>query len=352
MIQAKWKKYVLNFKEPAGTSRGIIYSKTSYFIFLTNSSDPIICGIGECGVLAGLSADDKPEYEKVLSNTCNKINENSLVETVLIEWPSIRFGYEMALLDLKNKGKRILFPSDFTNNNSPIKINGLVWMGNFENMKLQIENKINAGFKCVKLKIGAIQFEDELELLKKIRKEFAVNDIEIRLDANGAFNINEALQKIELLSKFNIHSIEQPIKQMQVKQMALLCKNSPIDIALDEELIGINKKATKIKLLEEIKPAHIILKPSFLGGYAACNEWIEIANQLNIGWWVTSALESNIGLSAIAQWVYTLQTNNYQGLGTGQLYTNNFLSPLKIEMGNLYFDQNIKWDTNNLINDE
>jgi o-succinylbenzoate synthase len=343
MIFASWKKYQLNFIEPAGTSRGILLTKTSYFIFLVNVDEPAIFGIGECGLLSGLSYDDKPEYEEMLSNICDAINTSNFNFELLLEWPSIRFGYEMATIDLKNGGNRILFPSEFTEKNALIKINGLIWMERFENMKLQIENKIAKGFDCIKLKIGAIVFEDEIELLKKIRKQFSKNDIEIRLDANGAFHKNEAFEKLKILSAFDIHSIEQPIKQNQIQEMAALCKNSPIDIALDEELIGIHSTEQKLELLLEIKPQYIILKPSFLGGYDASSEWIKIAEAQKIKWWITSALESNIGLNAIAQWTYTLGNKMPQGLGTGQLYSNNFNSPLNIENGNILYNSKNAW---------
>lgn len=352
MKSATWKKYELNFKKPAGTSRGVILKKESYFIFLSDSKHPDVTGIGECGLLKGLSHDDKPEYEKILNEVCDKINMQHLEDEELIEWPSIRFGYEMATIDLKNGGKRIFFPTDFTDKNAKMKINGLIWMASFENMKLQIESKIAKGFDCIKLKIGAIDFDEEIELLKKIRKRFSNSDIEIRLDANGAFHKNEALEKLKRLSAFRIHSIEQPIKANQRHEMALLCKNSPIDIALDEELIGIHSIDQKLKLLTEIRPKYIILKPSFLGGIVACNEWIKIAEANQIKWWITSALESNVGLNAIAQWTYTLGNDMPQGLGTGQLYTNNFDSPLQIENGNLIFNKSNKWNLNNLLNVE
>lgn len=350
MLKASAKKYTLNFKQPSGTSRGILTQKDSWFIFVWDESDPLIKGVGECALLKGLSIDDRPDYEKKIIEVCNNIqNFQQYLDTGLKEFPSIRFGIEIALIDLKSRGSKILFQSEFTRGIDAININGLVWMGKFDFMKQQIKEKIESGFKCIKLKIGAIDFDKELELIKSIRNEFSKSDIEIRVDANGAFLPEEAMDKLNCLSVYDLHSIEQPIKQGQWEKMEELCERTPLPIALDEELIGINKISQKVQLLENIRPQYIILKPSLLGGFNASEEWIEMAEQNNIGWWVTSALESNIGLSAIAQWTYTLEGNMPQGLGTGQLYTNNFKSPLQIIKGKLYFDPAKGWDLNNLI---
>lgn len=350
MLKATYKKYTLHFKQPGGTSRGILTSKDSWFLFLYNDFEPEIVGIGECGLLKGLSIDDRIDYEDKIIEVCNNIqNFQQYLDTGLKEFPSIRFGIEIALIDLKSRGSKILFQSEFTRGIDAININGLVWMGKFDFMKQQIKEKIESGFKCIKLKIGAIDFDKELELIKSIRKEFSANEIEIRVDANGAFSPEDALDKLEQLSLYDLHSIEQPIRQGQWEKMAKLCERTPLPIALDEELIGVNELQQKKELLDKIKPQYIILKPNLVGGFKASQEWIHLAEQNNIGWWITSALESNIGLNAIAQWTYSLGSNLPQGLGTGQLYTNNFKSPLQITKGKLYFDLAKNWDLNNLI---
>ena len=267
------------------------------------------------------------------------------MEEGLLEFPSIQFGLEMALRSFHAENKFQLFPSEFTEGKASIPINGLVWMGEKDFMCQQIEDKLNQGFDCVKMKIGAIDFETEIALLKNIRKRFPRNEIEIRVDANGAFQPGEdALQKLNTLAKLNIHSIEQPIRQGQVEEMEDLCCKTPLPIALDEELIGIFKKEKKEELITFIQPQYIILKPSFVGGFRGSQEWIDAASRYDIPWWITSALESNIGLNAIAQWTFSLESEMYQGLGTGGLYTNNFPSPLFVKDGTLNFDQRKKWD--------
>jgi L-alanine-DL-glutamate epimerase-like enolase superfamily enzyme len=346
-LKANYKSYRLIFKKPSGTSRGILTTKISYFIFIEVDSRTYI---GECGLLQGLSCDDVPEYENILAKVCAEINNYEYwLKEGLINFPSIRFGLEIALLNFLNGDNNILFPSNFTNGVDAIKINGLIWMGTHAEMFQQIEKKLQEGFTCLKLKIGAINFEEEVSLLKYIRENFSANILELRVDANGAFEANEALDKLKTLSTFNLHSIEQPVKAGQYNTMASLCSISPLPIALDEELIGINSFNEKRNLLVTISPQYIILKPSLLGGFSACEEWITIANELNIGWWVTSALESNIGLNAIAQWTYTFKNIMPQGLGTGQLYTNNFDSPLTLRGEFLYHLPNINWQYNNLL---
>lgn len=342
MLKASFKKYQLNFKTPSGTSRGVLSFKESWLIFVHNIYEPNIIGIGECGLLKGLSFDDVDNYEDILLHACDNINSIYLEE--LANYPSIRFGVEMALLDLKKNGSKQLFDTPFTQGNASIKINGLIWMGSKQQMFEQIESKIKQGFRCVKLKIGAIDFEEELSLLKYIRTHFSKNDIELRVDANGGFSVNDCLEKLERLSAFDIHSIEQPIKAKQWEAMAKFCQTTPLPIALDEELIGVNDLSEKAKLLDAIKPQYIILKPSLVGGFAATQEWITLAEQRNIPWWITSALESNIGLSAIAQFTSTLNNSMYQGLGTGQLYTNNFDCPLELQGENLWYNPTKKWD--------
>jgi len=349
MLKATYKKYTLNFKQPAGTSRGVLHQKDSWFIFVWDDNESDIVGIGECGLLKGLSWDDRPDYKDKLQEVCDNIQlyQNNLDDR-LKDFPSIMFGLETALLDLRAKGTKVLFESLFTEGKDAININGLVWMGEIAFMLKQIKEKIASGFNCIKLKIGAIDFEQELELIRNIRREFSVDDIEIRVDANGAFSPEEALDKLSQLAEFYLHSIEQPIKQGQWEQMAGLCEQTPLPIALDEELIGVNEIEKKKSLIKTINPQYIILKPSLVGGYKASEEWIKLAEQNNIGWWITSALESNIGLNAIAQWTYTLQNELPQGLGTGQLYFNNFTSPLNISQGKLFYDPSISWNLKSL----
>ncbi|MDN3677719.1 o-succinylbenzoate synthase [Flavobacterium paronense] len=343
-MKASYFKYILNFKQASGTSRGILTDKETWFIILEKDGKK---GIGECGILRGLSADDRPDYEEKLKWTCENMHlgEQKLWEE-LVEFPSIQFGIEMAFLSLKSENPFVLFPSDFTKNTKSISINGLVWMGNEAFMKAQIEDKISQGFSCVKLKIGAIDFDKEIDLLRFIRANFDEKAIEIRVDANGAFNENEALYKINQITGFKLHSIEQPIKKKHTDTMSVLCKNSQIPIALDEELIGVFFTKEKENLLQEIKPQYIVLKPSFVGGFRGTLEWISIAEKLNIGWWITSALESNVGLNAIAQFTFLQSNLMPQGLGTGSLYTNNFDSPLTVSNGQLWYDKNKEWNFN------
>ena len=342
MITSFYKKYILNFKQASGTSRGILRTKETFFIFLTDGGDE---GIGECGLFRGLSADDKPDYEEKLKWTCENINlgEEELLP-LLIEYPSIQFGVEQAFLSLKSKNKFELYNTSFVRDNEPVSINGLIWMGSEDFMQKQIETKLEEGFNTIKLKIGAIDFEKECELLASIRNRFSFTEIELRVDANGAFSKDDALEKLTVLSEFDLHSIEQPIRQGQKLEMKKLCKQTPLPIALDEELIGVYHKEEKERLLAEIMPQYIILKPSLVGGIKGSNEWIEIAEKNNIEWWITSALESNIGLNAIAQYTSSLKTTMAQGLGTGGLFTNNFKSPLSVKDGNLWYDNNENWD--------
>ena len=340
MLLAKYKKYNLQFRNPAITSRATMLEKETYFIKIWDETNPNIYGIGECAIFRGLSADDDVNYEANLKRICDNINKISPKE---IEQSSIRFGVETALNDLANNGQRIIFNSNWLDGYNPIPINGLVWMGNQSEMLNRIIEKIEAGFSCIKLKIGGIDFNKEIKLLRFIRENFSADDLQIRLDANGAFFPENALEYLDKLSKYSIHSIEQPIKQGQWSAMAEICQKSPIPIALDEELIGINESSLKDKMLSTIKPHYIILKPSLCGGFLGSNEWIELANKHSIGWWITSALESNIGLNAIAQWVATLNTKMPQGLGTGNLYINNILAPICQIDDVLTYDKNLSW---------
>ena len=338
---ASYHRHDLIFKKPAGTSRGILTTKESWFIKL---SDGKKYGIGECGLLRGLSIDDRPEYEEKLAWTCKNIHlGEAALWDALIEFPSIQFGVEMAFKSFESEHPFVLFPSDFTNEKDSILVNGLVWMSDCGNMKTQIEDKIRDGFGCIKLKIGAIDFDEELSLLSFIRQHFSESEMEIRVDANGAFSPIDALHKLNQLNDFQIHSIEQPIAKNNTDTMAELCETAPFPIALDEELIGVFYVEDKIKLLEKIRPQYIILKPSFVGGFRGTQEWITVAEKLSIGWWITSALESNIGLNAIAQWTYLQKNNMPQGLGTGALYTNNFKSPLRVKKGRLWHENEKVW---------
>ena len=343
-MKASYKKYILNFKRPSGTSRGILKIKETWFFILKDNGR---VGIGETGLFRGLSIDDVDHYENKLKWVCNHIDLGlELLRKQLYEFPSIQFGLEQAFLSLKSESSFELFPSSFTRGKKSIPINGLIWMGNKSFMKNQIQEKLKSGFSCLKMKIGALNFDAEMELLKEIRKEFSSNEIELRVDANGAFNPKNALEKLHRLSALEIHSIEQPIQQGQVQEMAELCSKAPLPIALDEELIGVFSSEQKKKLIATIAPQYIILKPSLIGGFAGSEEWINFAQQYNCGWWITSALESNVGLNAIAQFTYTLQSNLPQGLGTGGLFTNNFTSPLEVKNGTLQYDPLLNWNLN------
>lgn len=343
-MKASFFPYRLEFKQASGTSRGILKSKETWFIKI---EDEHATGFGECGMFRGLSCDDRPDFESKLKWVCHHIDlglEQLLIE--LIDFPSIQFGLEMAFLDLLSDSSNVLFPSKFTSGKASIPINGLIWMGDEQFMKSQIRSKIDAGFICLKIKIGAIDFDTELSLIKAIRKEYDVETIELRVDANGAFSPLEAMEKLKRLSDFNLHSIEQPIRQGQHDAMAKLCAHAPLPIALDEELIGIHDVTKRSLLLQTINPQYIILKPTLVGGFSGSQSWIDLAEKQSVDWWITSALESNIGLNAIAQWTYQLNVNRPQGLGTGALYTNNIEAPLKIDNGRLIYAPSVKWTIN------
>jgi len=341
-MTASYKKYVLNFKRPSGTSRGVLTEKETWFLKISDGNS---FGIGECGILRSLSYDDRPDYEEKLQWVCNNINlgEKMLWEE-LREYPSIQFGVEMAFKSLQARDPFLLFPSEFTSGEKSIPINGLIWMGDKQFMKEQISEKIEQGFHCIKLKIGAIDFETELDLLKSIRSNFSKAEIELRVDANGAFAPSNALEKLESLSKFKLHSIEQPIKQGQVPEMIELCAKTPLPIALDEELIGVTDVTEKQNLIQTIRPQYAIFKPSLIGGIRGTEEWRKTCEANDVKWWITSALESNIGLNAISQYTFTLHSNLPQGLGTGSLYTNNIESPLEVENGNIQYNPAKSWE--------
>jgi o-succinylbenzoate synthase len=428
MLQCDYIKTSLKFLQPAGTSRGVLHEKESWFIRLRNSDDPETVGIGECSLIPGLSPDSIPVFEQQLRAVCQSVgnfvpgkrdgpgtafpseegltplkkgqshldkergasdneqnpnasygspdekmhgkdkessklsnkesntiqngpnaHQDSLTAEILsnIElsaFPAIRFGLETALRDLEQGGKRLLYPSDFTTGTTGIPINGLIWMGNKREMLSRIAEKLDQGFSVLKMKVGALNFDDELEILHALRKEHPPAQLELRLDANGAWQPDEALEKLKVLSEFGIHSVEQPIPAGTPEEMARVCTNSPIPIALDEELIGVHTPEQKEQLLATIKPHYIILKPSLLGGIKASDEWIGLAEKQGTGWWVTSALESNIGLNAIAQWTATLETSLPQGLGTGSLFANNIPSPLTVTGSRLFYRPEKPWN--------
>lgn len=350
----KWHKHILEFITPAETSRGIMDVRPIWYLKLFDSTKPNIYGLGECAPLKGLSIDDREDFETYLTKMSYEIskinNPETILELVNPEFPSVLFGLEMALNDLNNGGVRQYFNNEFAINGGEIAINGLIWMGTKEKMKAQIEEKLSTGFSVLKLKIGAIDFKSECELLEFIRSNYSADQLEIRVDANGAFGYAEALDKLTTLSEFQLHSIEQPIKAGNWEQMKRLCEKTLVPIALDEELIGIFTDAEKKQLLKKINPQYIILKPTLLGGFEATRKWIEIAEELGIGLWMTSALESNIGLNAIAQFAAEFAPIKLpQGLGTGKLYTNNISAPIQIEQGNYIYHPKGKWEYPNFL---
>ena len=362
----------LHFKQPAGTSRGVYTTRHSYYLTLISDEMPGVEGVGECATLPDLSCDAKPEYAVTLRQVCQTVEQLGRIPYDMIRaYPSITFGLETAFASffdaakkfleivpaegassssemLKQKGVSVpagmenltdLFDSPFGRGEEGITINGLVWMGTYEEMLARLEEKLQAGFHCVKLKIGAIDFFKELDLIKRIRDVYTQEQVELRVDANGGFLPENAMSQLEALAKYDIHSIEQPIKQHQWPKMAQLCRETPLPIALDEELIGVNVRSMKEALLDTIRPQYIILKPSLHGGIYGCNEWIQLASQRGIGSWITSALESNIGLNAIAHYadkVYGPNVEMPQGLGTGQLFTDNIPMPLEIRGDKLF----------------
>lgn len=372
MYKIEISERTLHFKQPAGTSRGVYTTRHSYYLTLTSDEIPGVEGVGECATLPDLSCDAKPEYAVTLRQVCQMVEQMGRIPYDMIRaYPSITFGLETAfasffdaakkLLEivpaegassssemLKQKGVSVpagmenlvdLYDSPFGRGEEGITINGLVWMGTYEEMLARLEEKLQAGFHCVKLKIGAIDFFKELDLIKRIRDVYTREQVELRVDANGGFLPENAMSQLEALAKYDIHSIEQPIKQHLWPKMAQLCRETPLSIALDEELIGVNVRSMKQALLDTVRPQYIILKPSLHGGIYGCNEWIELANQRGIGSWITSALESNIGLHAIAHYaakVYGPNVQMPQGLGTGQLFTDNIPMPLEIRGDQLF----------------
>ena len=355
-LNLEYQKHVLRFKFDAGTSRGVLKTKDSWFIKVSDLSNPKVFGLGEVSIIDRLSFDYSIDFESELDALADLLSKYSapkssedidglVNEVTEFNRPAIRFALETALLDLVNGGSRLIFKNGFSQNEEGIPINGLVWMGDEEFMREQIDAKIKAGFKCIKMKIAAMDFDAEYRILKEIRKEYKSEKLILRVDANGGFVTQEVLKRLEELSKLDLHSIEQPIMPHQMQSMQLICKKSKVPIALDEELIGVFGLNEKRQLLQDIRPQFIVLKPSLLGGFKSTREWIDLAEKMNIGWWITSALESNIGLNAICQFTAEFDFQGHQGLGTGQLYENNIYSPLVVQGDEIFYRQDLSWDT-------
>lgn len=343
-LKAEFAPYSLEFIKPAKTSRNTLHRRDIFVLKVYEEGNPEVFGLGEVAPLDGLSIESADDIENALIDLCVGINNyEELLTGKLDHAPSVVFALEQAMLDLRKGGQRVLFPSKFTEGNEVININGLIWMGSGDYMIEQINDKVQEGFACLKLKIGSLGIENELKIIEQIREVYGYNNLELRLDANGAFNFREAQMILDQLSQYDIHSIEQPIASGNWEDMNELCRMSPIPIALDEECIGAISRDQKEEILESIYPSYIILKPSLLGGLQQCEEWIELASQLDVGWWITSTLESNLGLNAIAQWTFTKQNPMHQGLGTGQLFKNNFDSPLYIKGEHLMYDPARFW---------
>ncbi len=355
-------KQVFHFNFQARTSRGAMRERTSWFVKVWDEKDPEVFGLGECAPLPGLSVDYVPDYEERLTEILQHLEQKSIDngqftidnyricidEVVSPQYPSIIFGLETALLDLLNGGKHIIFKNDFQTGKR-LPINGLIWMADMDLMLQQIAIKLSAGYRCIKMQVGGLNFEKECDILAYIRKKYFRDGIIIRLDANGAFKPEDCLYKLKELSKFNIHSIEQPIKPGQVEMLRSISEQSPIPIALDEELIGVYEAAQREKLLSSSKVPYLILKPSLHGGLQSCREWIRLAESKKMNWWITSALESNVGLNAICQLTAEYPISIPQGLGTGQLYDDNIESPLFVKSGEIGYNPNGQWDLSSLL---
>lgn len=357
-LQASFIKKVFEFNFQARTSRGLMEDKISWFIKIWDDANPSVTGIGECGPLPGLSPDAVDNLESVLqeaTENIGRLNPKSfllgevpaLEPVISADFPSILFAVETALMDLMYGGKRVIFKNSFIEGH-PIPINGLIWMGDADFMMTQIDEKIAQGFRCIKLKIGSLDFDRECEILSYVRQKYSALDVTLRVDANGAFSTNEALSKLKVLASYDIHSIEQPIKKGRA-EMAQLCADSPVPIAFDEELIGHTTNEGKEDLLRSMRPSFIVLKPTLHGGLSGCSSWIDIATKLGINWWITSALESSIGLNAICQFTANYPIRIPQGLGTGAIYQHNFESPLKVTNGTILLDASQRWQLHDLV---
>lgn len=353
MLQLRYSRRDLRFTFPARTSRGALTEHSAYYLHLHHSQQPQLVGVGEAAPLAGLSPDHRPDFEATLDGFVREFNRRQLqellpqeaLELVGPEWPALRFALETATLDWQHGGRRQLYATGFSRGEDGIPINGLVWMGDAAFMREQIEKKLTEGYSCLKLKIGGLDFATELAILAEIRAIAGPEQLTLRVDANGAFHPNEALTKLEQLARFELHSIEQPIQVGQWQQLAEICRLSPVPVALDEELIGLTEPARQEELLALTKPAYIILKPTLLGGLQASQQWMRLAEAHNLNWWLTSALESNVGLNAISQLAGLRAIPGFpQGLGTGQLYHNNVASPLFIREGHLFYGNQSQWE--------
>jgi O-succinylbenzoate synthase len=345
-LRASFHSHTLEFKTPATTSRDTLRTKPTWYLKVWDENNPEIFGLGECSPLWGLSIESPDRYESDLTSLCEHIDRNEAFD--FSAFPSLRFGYETALLDLQNGGSRTLFDTGFSRGDQGIEINGLVWMGPIEQMREQMLSKIESGFTCIKLKIGALDWNKEHALLKELRSSFGKN-IELRVDANGAFNSSNVFEVLDALARLEVHSIEQPVAAGNPSLMKKVCAESPVPIALDEELIKVVDTHARMNLLDELNPQYIILKPSLIGGLFGADEWINLATERGIGWWATSALESNIGLNAIAQWVSNRQIAMPQGLGTGGLFVNNIPSPLSIRKDQLWLDNAQQWNLEQVL---
>lgn len=345
MIEATWKEISFTPRFALGTSKGVIQARTAWFLIAWEKDRPQVRGVGEAALFPGHSKEFPAEVRTKLLELCaHTADWGSRLHTDLVNVPSVRFAVEQCLRDLQASGSKVLFPSEFTLGRQGIPINGLVWMGDKATMRARIKEQIEKGNRCVKMKIGAIGIEDELELLADVRRQFSAEELALRVDANGAFNNNNVMPVLERLARLQVESIEQPVAPGLYEVMEEVCARTPLPVALDEDLIGLNTPEAKRDLLDHVRPQRIVIKPSLVGGWAAAQEWIDLANERSIGWWITSALESSIGLNAIAQWTATLGSNITQGLGTGSVYTDNFPSPLGVEGAALHYRPEREWD--------
>ena len=344
MLQITAHPYTLDFKRPAATSRGALQTRDVVFLRATDTDRPGITGWGECGPLPGLSIDDRPDFQAQVKDICQQINAGHAPAMLeLAEWPSLAFGLEMALLDLQTGGRQRLFDTPFSHGAAALATHGLIWMDTPAKVVEQIERKLEQGFRVIKLKVGALPLPEECAILGAIRQNYGVDQVTLRLDANGAFTPSTALPTLQQLAQFDVHFLEQPIKPGQWPALAEICALSPIPIALDEELIGIQPDQQGM-LLETIRPQHLIIKPGLLGGFSASESWIKLAENYDSGWWINSMLESNIGLNAICQWTSALDTGRVHGLGTGQLFVNNIPAPLRLNGPRLEVAMDDRWD--------
>ncbi len=345
MLRATWKEITLTPKFELGTSKGPITARTVWYLIAWDSERPEVKGIGEAALFPGHSREFPADVRTKLLELCADTSDwSERVNDDLVDVPSVRFAVEQCLRDLQGSGSKILFPSPFTLGQQGIPINGLVWMGDKSSMRERIRQQLEAGFTCVKMKIGAIGIDEELALLKSVREEFSAHEVVLRVDANGAFNNRNVGEVLERLAELRVHSIEPPVAPGLYEVLSDLCAASPVPLALDEDLIGLNTREARLDLLDAVKPAFIVIKPSLVGGWTAAGEWIALARERGIGWWITSALESNIGLNAIAQWTATLTLDKAQGLGTGTVYSDNIGCPLEVDRGMLRYRPEREWD--------